>query len=225
MQTSTALNGTRPPAAIALRGAGNLPKAEDRFLGTRRTLSRGEEVFADGDPCTRFYKVVSGTVRTVKLLADGRRQIDAFHLPGDLFGLESGKIHRLTAEAVDDVVLIAYRRDRLNDLVKTDPAFAEQLMSSTLQSLDRAHEHAVLLGRKTALERMASFLLDLLRRTAGGDRVALPMQRSDIADHLGLTIETVSRTLTQMMRAGLIRVEAGRTVILADRAHLQLLDG
>jgi CRP/FNR family nitrogen fixation transcriptional regulator len=134
-------------------------------------------------------------------------------------------MHRLTAEAVDDVVLIAYRRDRLNDLVKSDPAFAEQLMSSTLESLDRAHEHAVMLGRKTALERMASFLLDLLRRTAGGDRVELPMQRSDIADHLGLTIETVSRTLTQMMRAGLIRVQAGRTVILADRAHLQLLDG
>jgi CRP/FNR family nitrogen fixation transcriptional regulator len=225
MQTSTAFAGPRLPAAIALRGAGNLPRTEDRFLGTRRTLSRGEEVFADGDPCTRFYKVVSGTVRTIKLLADGRRQVDAFHLPGDVFGLESGKMHRLTAEAVDDVVLIAYRRDRLNDLVKSDPSFAEQLMSSTLESLDRAHEHAVMLGRKTALERMASFLLDLLRRTAGNDRVELPMQRSDIADHLGLTIETVSRTLTQMMRAGLIRVQAGRTVILADRANLQLLDG
>jgi CRP/FNR family nitrogen fixation transcriptional regulator len=223
MQALTAFSN-RVPAAIALRGVANLPSAEDR-LGTRRALPRGDEVFADGDPCSRFYKVLSGTVRTVKVLADGRRQIDAFHLPGDVFGLESGATHRVTAEAVDGVVLAVYRRDRLNDLVRTDPVFGERLMSSTLASLDRAHEHAVLLGRKTALERLASFLLELARRTAGKDRVELPMQRADIADHLGLTIETVSRTLTQMGRDGLIRFESGRTIILADKPALQRLDG
>ena len=225
MQAFTVFNGSRVPAAIALGGAANLAKSEDRAIGTRRTLARGEQVFGDGDPCTRFYKVISGTVRTVRVLVDGRRQIDAFHLPGDVFGLESGGTHRFAAEAVDDVVLVAYRRNRFSDLVKSDPAFGEQLMSSTLESLDRAHEHAVLLGRKTALERMASFLLNVAGRTAGGDRVELAMQRSDIADHLGLTIETVSRTLTQMVRAGLIRLKGGRTVILADKVALQLLDG
>lgn len=225
MQTFTAFNGSRVPAAIALRGAANLAKSDDRAIGMRRTLARGQQVFADGDLCTRFYKVISGTVRTVRVLADGRRQIDAFHLPGDVFGLESGGTHRFAAEAVDDVLLVAYRRNRFSDLVKSDPAFSEQLMSSTLESLDRAHEHAVLLGRKTALERMASFLLNLAGRTAGGDRVELAMQRSDIADHLGLTIETVSRTLTHMVRDGLIRLKGGRTVILADKAALQLLDG
>lgn len=225
MQAFTAFNGSRVPAAIALRGAANLAKSDDRAIGMRRTLAQGEQVFADGDPCTRFYKVISGTVRTVRILADGRRQIDAFHLPGDVFGLESGGTHRFAAEAVDDVVLVAYRRNRFSDLVKSDPAFGDQLMSSTLASLDRAHEHAVLLGRKTALERMASFLLNLAGRTAGGDRVELAMQRSDIADHLGLTIETVSRTLTHMVRDGLIHLKGGRTVILADKAALQLLDG
>jgi CRP/FNR family nitrogen fixation transcriptional regulator len=225
MQTFTSANAYRVPAAVALRGTANLQEAEGRSVGTRRVLTRGEEVFADGDPCTRFYKVVSGTVRTVRLLADGRRQIDAFHLPGDVFGLEGGETHRFTAEAVDDVVLVVHRRNRFSDLVKSDPALGEQLMSCTLRSLDRAHDHLVLLGRKNALERIASFLLDLARRLADDKRVELPMQRSDIADHLGLTIETVSRTLTQMVRAGLIRFETGRTVILANKPALQLLDG
>jgi len=221
MQAFTAVTASRIPAALALRSVASLPKPDDGAIGMRRTLHRGEEVFADGDPCSCFYKVVSGTVRTVKLLADGRRQIDDFHLAGDVFGLESGEVHRFTAEAVSDVVLVAYRRNRFSDLVKSDPVFGEQLMSSTLKSLDRAHEHLVVLGRKTALERMASFLLDLARRMARGDRVDLPMQRTDIADHLGLTIETVSRTLTQMVRDGLIRLaEAGRTVILTNRQAL-----
>ena len=226
MQTFTAANASGIRPALAMRGAASLPPLrDDTAAGTYRTLARGAEIFAEGDPCTSFYKVVSGTVRTVKLLSDGRRQIEAFHLAGDVFGLEGGGSHRFTAEAVDRVVLLSYRRSRFADLAKADPVFGEQLMSSMLTSLDRAHEHMVLLGRKTALERIASFLLELARRTSRSDRVALPMQRNDIADHLGLTIETVSRTLTQMVRDGLIRlIEAGRTVILADRATLQSLE-
>ena len=226
MQTFTAASGSRIPAALAMRGAAALPRGADEVQhAARHRFARGEEVFAEGDAGTFFYKVVSGTVRTGKLLADGRRQIDAFHLTGDVFGLESGDCHRFTAEAVDDVVVIAYRRSRFASLVHDDPAFGELLMAAMLTSLDRAHDHMVLLGRKTALEKMASFLLDMARRRPGADKVVLPMQRTDIADHLGLTIETVSRTLTQMVRDGLIRLaEAGRTVILADKAGLQLLD-
>ena len=226
MQTFTAASGSRIPAALAMRGAAALPRGADEVQhAARHRFGRGEEVFAEGEAGTFFYKVVSGTVRTGKLLADGRRQIDAFHLAGDVFGLESGDRHRFTAEAVDDVVVIAYRRSRFASLVHDDPAFGEQLMASMLTSLDRAHDHMVLLGRKSALEKMASFLLDMARRRPGADKVVLPMQRTDIADHLGLTIETVSRTLTQMVRDGLIRLaEVGRTVILVDKAGLQLLD-
>lgn len=225
MQAFSASSGSRIPAVLAMQGASVLPRiADESQSGTLRRFARDEELFAEGDACSSFYKVVSGTVRTVKLLADGRRQIDAFHLVGDVFGLEGGAQHRFTAEAVDEVVVIAYRRSRFASLVHDDPAFGDQLMSSMLTSLDRAHDHMVLLGRKTALEKIASFLLDMARRRPSSDRVVLPMQRTDIADHLGLTIETVSRTLTQMVRDGLIRlVEAGRTVILADKARLQAL--
>jgi CRP/FNR family nitrogen fixation transcriptional regulator len=163
-------------------------------------------------------------VRTVKLLADGRRQIEAFYLAGDVVGLEYSNSHKLTAEAVENVTTIAYRRGDFTGLMRRDPTVSEALMAATLTNLDRAHEHMVLLGRKTAMERMASFLLDLARRLSSSNRVCLPMQRTDIADHLGLTIETVSRTLTQMMRADLIRLaEGGRTIVLVDKEGLGLL--
>src|SRR4051812_2046127 len=225
MQTFNAIHESRVPAAIALRGAANLPqRTQPTVSGTRRTFDRGAEIFAEGEPCSVFFKVVSGTVRTGKLLADGRRQIDTFHFPGDVFGLESGETHRFTAEAVDKVVVVAYRRGSFGGLVQGDPAFGEQLMTSMLSNLERAHDHMVLLGRKSALEKMASFLLEIAARLANADQAELPMQRTDIADHLGLTIETVSRTLTQMVRAGLIRLAgAGRTVILANKPALRRL--
>jgi CRP/FNR family nitrogen fixation transcriptional regulator len=225
MQTLTSFNGSRVPAALAMRGAANLPqRTPPSVAGTRRTFDRGAEIFVEGEPCSVFYKVIYGTVRIGKLLADGRRQIDGFHFPGDVFGLESGQSHRFTAEAVDKVMVVAYRRSTFGDLVQSDPAFCEQLMTSMMSSLDRAHDHMVLLGRKTALEKMASFLLEIADRRANADRAELSMQRTDIADHLGLTIETVSRTLTQMVRNGLIRLaRAGRTVIFADKAGLRLL--
>lgn len=225
MQSFTVASEAHATAMLAMRGAGAMPRtANEAQAGTMRRFSRGEELFEEGDACHYFYRVVSGTVRTGKLLVDGRRQIDAFHFAGDIFGLESSGRHRFAAEAVEDVVVIAYRRDRFANLVHDDPMFGDQLVSAMLTNLDRAHDHMVLLGRKTALEKMASFLLDMARRRADTDRVVLPMQRTDIADHLGLTIETVSRTLTQMVRDGLIRLaEAGRTVILADRARLRAL--
>jgi CRP/FNR family nitrogen fixation transcriptional regulator len=227
MQAFSAASGPRIPPALAMQGPSVMPRTADQSgAGAARRFSRDEELFAEGDACSFFYKVVSGTVRTGRLLVDGRRQIDTFHLAGDVFGLESGGHHRATAEAVDDVVVIAYRRNRFASLVHDHPALGEQLVFSMLTSLDRAHDHIILLGRKTALEKMASFLLDMAHRRRGADRIVLPMQRTDIADHLGLTIETVSRTLTQMVRDGLIRLaDAGRTVILADKAGLQLLDG
>jgi CRP/FNR family nitrogen fixation transcriptional regulator len=217
----------RPPAgllaqhALASGSTGGLQPT-----GTRRTFAKGEELFAEGEAADFFYKVVSGTVRVCKLLSDGRRQIEAFQLPGDIFGLESGAEHRFTAEAVEDVEVLAFRRSRFASLLHDNPAFGDQLMSSMILSLERAQEHMVLLGRKTAQEKIATFLLDMSRRLAKTDRVELPMQRTDIADHLGLTIETVSRTLSQMVRDGLIRLAAtGRTIVLSNRTGLQALNG
>jgi CRP/FNR family nitrogen fixation transcriptional regulator len=225
MQTySASARASRIPAAIAMRGAANMV-ADPVAAPARRTFGKGEELFAEGDRAEFFYKVVSGTVRTCKLLSDGRRQIDAFHLRGDVFGMESADDHRFTAEAVDDAVVECCRRSQFTRLLHDAPDLGEQLISTMLRSLGRAQEHMVLLGRKTAEEKMATFLLDMAERLDREDRVELPMQRSDIADHLGLTIETVSRTLTQMVRDGLIKLAAaGRTIVLSDKTALQQLN-
>ena len=227
MQALASTAGFRVPAAIALRGVVTpLRQPAQRMPpGQRRFFAKGDEVFVAGDTATQFFKVVSGTVRTCTLLTDGRRQIEAFHLCGDLFGLESGHVHRFTAEAIDNVEVIAFPRAYLTRLVRDNPEFGDEIMNATLASLDRAHSHMVLLGRRTAQEKIAAFLLDMAQRLAGTDSFEIPMQRADIADYLGLTIETVSRTLTQMARDGLISLAAaGRTVVLANKEALKRLD-
>ena len=230
MQAYTANTISRLPtaAAIVMKGAAAMPRRNDtptaKTAGQQRSLVKGEELFAEGDAADHFYKVVSGTVRTYKLLSDGRRQIDEFHLSGDIFGLEPGEEHRFSAEAVNDATVIVFRRRRFETLAHDDPALGGEVMTSMMRSLERAHDHMVLLGRKTAQEKIATFLLDIARRMPGGNRFDLPMQRSDIADHLGLTIETVSRTLTQFARDGVIKLAAAsRSVVLQDKAALQRL--
>ena len=230
MQAYTATNGARVPAAAAMLQGFPVTRSRtaDRSVtlsGVARDLSRGEELFAEGDPSDFFYKVTSGTVRTYKLLSDGRRQIDEFHLCGDIFGLEPGDQHRFSAEAVDDASVVMFRRRRFAAIALDDPALGDQVMASLMHNLERAHDHMMLLGRKSAQERIATFLLDMSKRIAKGDSFDLPMQRSDIADHLGLTIETVSRTLTQFARDGLIKLAAAsRSVVLCDKAALRRLD-
>ena len=222
MQVRTAALASRfPTAAIAVR-----PALATAPAGIQMALRQGEELFGEGDEAEFFYEVVSGAIRSCKLLSDGRRQIDAFHLRGDIFGIEAGPEHRFSAEAIGDVTVIAYRRSRLAALVQDDPAFRDRIMTATLRSLERAYAHMLLLGRKAAPEKMATFLLDMAQRLSKDDEnFELPMTRSDIADHLGLTIETVSRTLTQFVRSGLIRLlPAGRSIGLCNKMALRKLD-
>jgi CRP/FNR family nitrogen fixation transcriptional regulator len=203
------------------------PAAEPR-LGTTRVLRKDEEVFAEGDRAAFFYRVDSGAVRTYKLLSDGRRQIDAFHLAGDIFGIESGDEHRFHAEALGNATVTCFRRCSLETLASGDDAFARQVVSAMMRSLERAQSHMLLLGRKTAMEKIAAFLLDLSGRILDDDetgQVDLPMSRIDIADHLGLTIETVSRSLTQLERQGVIGLPAHRrSIVIRDEATLRRLD-
>jgi CRP/FNR family nitrogen fixation transcriptional regulator len=224
MQVQTASQTQKFPAgAFGLR----TPVPSTRLpTGTQVALAKGEELFAEGDDAEFFYEVVSGSIRSYKLLSDGRRQIDAFHLPGDIFGLEAGSEHRFSAEAVGDVTVIAYRRSRLTSLIQEDAEFRDRIMNATLRSLERAQDHMLLLGRKTAQEKMATFLLDMADRLSDDhEHFELPMQRSDIADHLGLTIETVSRTLTQFARSGLIELlPASRSIGLCNKLALRGLN-
>lgn len=218
-----------PASAVALR----LPAVSTARIETRReplggllqSFSKDEELFAEGDDTECFYEVRSGTVRTYKLLSDGRRLIDAFHFAGDIFGIEVSAQHRFSAEAVDDVTVAAYRRSRLAMMSETDPVFGDRVMAATLRSLQRAQSHMLLLGRKTAQEKMATFLLAMADRLSDNECFELPMPRADIADHLGLTIETVSRTLSQFSRKGLIHLPASsRSVVLCNKAALRRLE-
>lgn len=219
MQAYASVVAARSPAV-------GLAARPSTFPAIPEVLAKDEELFAKGDHADFFYRVTSGAVRSYKLLSDGRRQIDAFHLPGDFFGLEAGEEHRFSVEAACPAKVIAFRRCRLPALTQEDPAFREAVMVAVLTRLERAQDHMLLLGRKTAQEKMATFLLGMAERLSDGDQhFDLPMPRADIADHLGLTIETVSRTLSQFARDGLIRLQiASRSVTLRNETALRTLD-
>ena len=213
-------------SAIAARSPVGLAVRPSTSAAAPRALAKDEELFAEGDRADCFYKVISGAVRSYKLLTDGRRQIDAFHLPGDFFGLEAGAKHRFSVEAVCPAQVLVLRRCRLPVLAEEDPAFRDEVMAAVLTNLERAQDHMLLLGRKTAQEKMATFLLGMADRLSDDDEYFdLPMSRVDIADHLGLTIETVSRTLSQFSRDRLIRLTpAGRSIGLCNKMALKCLD-
>ncbi len=180
------------------------------------TFGRNEEVFSEEEEADYVYKVISGAVRAVRILSDGRRQISAFHLPGDVFGLECGAFHRQSAEAVVDSEIALVRRTVVERAAQADGAVARKLWTATSDDLQRMQDHLMRLGRECATRRVESFLAELSGRCRTGGRVNLPMGRLDIADYLGLTIETVSRTMTQLEREGSISIPSNRCVILHD---------
>ena len=188
--------------------------------GVRVTYARNNEIFGEGEPAKSVYRVLKGVVRTYRILADGRRQISEFYLPGDVFGLEAGREHRTSAEAVGDCELLAMRRSRLAERAMNDNATAHKLWAVTLHHLRRSEEHMLVLGRKGACERLAWFLLDMAARIPAPNRLDLPMSRQDMGDYLGLTIETVSRSMTQLQDDGMIALPSSRQVMLRDKAAL-----
>ena len=155
--------------------------------------SKGTEIFGQAEPADYIYQVIEGAVRSQKLLSDGRRQIGAFHLHGDIFGLENGDFHRFTAEAVIETTVRLVKRQSLERVAKNDPAMVRSLLTMTTDNLRHVENQLLLLGRKNARERVAAFLLEMNGRLTSAGIMALPMDRRDIANYLGLTIETVSR--------------------------------
>lgn len=194
-------------------------------MATSFHYSKDEEIFGEGEPTEYVYEVVSGAVRTYKLLCDGRRQIAAFHLPGDVFGLEYGSTHRLTAEALIETEVRLIQRHHLETAAKTDVQVARSLWNVTAGELRHAEDHMLLLGCKTALERVAAFLLEMDRRFSAISMVELPMCRRDIGDYLGLTLETVSRTLSQLQGQGLLGFSGARQIVIKNRQRLRDMDG
>jgi CRP/FNR family nitrogen fixation transcriptional regulator len=179
---------------------------------------RNIEIFGDQEPAQYLYQVVEGAVRTFKILNDGRRQIAGFYLSADFFGLETENDHTLSAEAITQSKVLIIRRDVLAVMARHDPEVARQLLNLTGDELKRVQTHVTLLIQ-TASERVAGFLLEMASRTRTSD-LELPMSRQDIADYLGLAIETVSRVLGDFEAATAIKRPTAHRVVLRDHPAL-----
>lgn len=190
------------------------------------SYKKGTEIYGEKEPADYVYQVKIGAVRSYKLLSDGRRQIGAFHLAGDIFGLENGGEHRFTAEAIVDTTVRLIKRHSLELVAGSDAMVARNLLSMTTDNLQHAEDHMLLLGRKTSLERVAAFLIEMDQRLTAAGVMALPMSRRDIADYLGLTLETVSRALSRLHELGILGFIGNnqRQIVLLDRPLLASLD-
>jgi CRP-like cAMP-binding protein len=226
--TSTAVHTASSTQAV-VRGARPVPATHPlngsiEMMGAPMSFGRNGEIYGEGEPADFVYKVISGTVRTYKVLADGRRQIGAFYLPGDVFGLEVGEEHSFSAEAIAATKVLVVKRNALMNLASRDSAVARELWTLTGRELARVQEHILLLV-KTAQERVVGFLFEMSARRPSGDTVELPMSRQDIADYLGLTIETVSRTLTNLEHEAAIELPNSRRIVLRNRPALNGMHG
>ena len=201
---------------------------EFRNLGWTLRLASGQVLFHEGDPATRVFTLTKGTLKLYKLLVDGRRQVTGFLHPGDFLGISIDDEHAFSAEALEDAQLCWFPRSRFDDFVEDEVTMERELYRMAAHELAAAQQQFVLLGRKTATERLASFLLMLAKRMelsngVGAGMIRLPMSRSDIADYLGLTKETVSRVISALKRDRIIRLETLDVIQVLDRDRLEQL--
>jgi CRP/FNR family nitrogen fixation transcriptional regulator len=224
--TQHPVRNARPAACSAFTGSSEADSLahQMQLMGVIMPYARNAEIFGERDPADYLYKVLSGAVRTYKVLSDGRRQIGGFYSPNDVFGLESNDEHTLSAEAITDAKVLVIKRSALVALAARDVTVAREFYGLTARELRRAQGRIFLLI-KSAQERVASFLLEMTEGAPASNTIELPMSRQDIADYLGLTIETVSRTLTSLESAAAIEVPTSRRIVLRDRAALTRLNG
>jgi CRP/FNR family transcriptional regulator len=201
--------------------------AEFKSLGSIGYAEPAQCLFHEGDPADLVYHVTHGSLKLYRLLPDGRRQIARFVHAGEFLGLTLQKIHGYTAEALERIEYCRFARERFDRFVDDHPELGRELYLVAALELAAAREQLIVLGRKTARERLASFLLDLFdrarSRNADWEIIHLPMTRVDIADYLGLTKETVSRSFTALREAGLIALIPGDRVELLRRVRLEQL--
>ncbi len=191
-------------------------------IGAVITLRRDEPLFRPGDSAEFYFKVLKGAVRSCRVLSDGRRHIGEFFLAGDFVGLDAAESYAFAAEAIVATTLIRYSRRKVEALAAEEPRIGQSLVEIMRLGLAAARERMLLLGHMTAMERIASFLLDLSERRADG-RIALPMTRTDIGDYLGLTMETVSRAFSKLKSVGIITQHGMHELAIAKPAELVAL--
>ncbi len=194
-------------------------------ITTQVKVPTGRMIFCEGDESTYLFNVVRGAIRLSKLLPDGRRQVTGFLFPGDFLGLSVAEHYAYSADTLNDVALCRFERSKLVQLLDEFPKLERRLLDLASHELAEAHGHLLLLGRKTATERLASLLLKLLERIGedqnGEMTIDLPMSRHDLADYAGLSMETVSRTFTRLRKEGVIETPDTRFVVVSDTDALQ----
>ena len=204
--------------AKALLQGCNQPAVKNSILALRRgpiRYRRDAMIACEGDPTEYVFLVVSGVVRSCRIYQDGGRHIIAFHFPGELFGWSGDLIHSLSVEAATDTLVLFLKRSILLATAIQDCRIAGYLLASTRNELQRLQEHSLLLGRPAQC-RVATFLINLSMRLGNPKHLYLPMSHRDIADHLGLTIETLSRTITKLVKSGSIARASRRTLVLLN---------
>jgi len=224
-----------PCSACTVRGMticaplDNQELAQVSALMTSVELTAGAPLFDEGEAAGNVYNVTSGTLKVYKLLPDGRRQVTGFLFPGDFLGLAKQETYAFSAEAVTPCGLCRFPRPKLENLMQRVPKIEQRLLGIASNELVAAQEQMLLLGRKTAREKIASFLLMLSKRAQhrgqAADPVLVPMSRTDIGDYLGLTTETVSRSFTQLKQDGVIQLLPNHQVKLAQREALEDIAG
>jgi CRP/FNR family nitrogen fixation transcriptional regulator len=189
-------------------------------IGVVRSYRRKAEIVREDDPADYVYEVVSGTVCSCKMLREGRRQIAGFYFAGDTFGLESAKKHNVAAEAITKAKVRIFKKRALTALASSNLEVADRLLALTTRELARKQDHLLLLLSTTAEERIICFLIEMVQRASPGedDLIDLPMSRRDIADYLGLTIETVSRVLRDFERRGAIEILGRHSIVLRNQS-------
>ncbi|RVP32723.1 transcriptional regulator [Sinorhizobium meliloti] len=200
------------PQSIEVEHLGPAPMSGPRLVAYKP----GREIYAQGDLNDKCYQVSTGAVRIYRLLSDGRRQVVSFHLPGEMFGFEAGSNHSFFAEAITETTLAIFGRRNMQER-------SRELLALALTGMARAQQHLLVIGRQCAVERIAAFLVDLCERQGGGRQLRLPMSRQDIADYLGLTIETVSRVVTKLKERSLIALRDARTIDIMKPEALRSL--
>lgn len=210
---------------------GNMTDAEIRTIASsysRTRLKTGETLVWDGDDAKHAYVVTSGTLRASKANDDGRRQVLSFLFVGQFIGIPSDHVHHHSVEALTEAEVCRFERKKLEEILLKYPAVDKGYRTGTARQLETAHEHAFALGRRTAMERVAAFLLEL--KVSGCPKtnpktLRLPMTRNDIADFLGLTLETVSRAFSRLKSVGAISLPSAQEVEIKDEERLKALAG
>jgi CRP-like cAMP-binding protein len=194
-----------------------------KVIGSVVSVPRGAPIYSEGDRADGWFKLVDGAACTSTLLADGRRQIAAFILPGQLFGFDAPSEHHFSAESLTRTTLLRYPRSAIERLADSDLQVGRQLRALAYERLCAAHGRLLLLGRKSAHERLATFLIEMRDHAPNPDLIDLPMSRGDIGDYLGLNLETVSRAFSAFRQRGAISLPSPCTVRVLDDDALEVL--